>query len=106
MTATILAFTVLTVVILWRRRDLWPLAVTGALGYTLVYVAVLKLWYELVPGFGAQWNAVALWGPMVFGVPLDEVAWAAAFGLAWPTFAAYLFDARLRPAPSSPAREP
>jgi hypothetical protein len=106
MTATILAFAVLTVVILWRRRELWPLAVTGALGYALFYLAVLKLWYVLVPGFGAQWNTVALWGPMVFGVPLDEVVWAVAFGLAWPLFAAYLFDARLEPVLSSTALEP
>jgi len=70
-----------------------------------VYWAVLKLWHLLVPSFGAQWNSEALWGPTVFGVPLDEVAWAAAFGLAWPLFAAYLFHARLEPASSSSALE-
>ena len=42
----------------------------------------------------------------MFGVPLDEVAWAAAFGLACPLFAAYLFDAPVEPVSSSSALEP
>ena len=100
------SFSLLTAVILWRRRELWPLTLAGAAGYVLVYVAVLKLWHVVVPSFGAQWNREALWGPAVFGVPLDEVAWAAAFGLAWPLFAAYLFDARVEPVSSSRALEP
>lgn len=106
MTATIMAFCALTAVILLRRRDLWPIALAGIPAYTLTYSAVLKLWHVAVPSFGAQWNPKGLWGPAVFGIPLDEVVWAAAFGLAWPTFAAYLFDARVGPSPSSPAREP
>ena len=106
MAASAIACGALTAVILWRRRELWRLAVAGALAYALVYVVVLKLWYVLVPSFGTQWNAGALWGPTVFGVPLDEVVWAVAFGLAWPAFAAYLLDARLRPGPSSAAGEP
>ncbi len=106
MTATIMAFCALTAVILWRRRDLWRLALAGVPGFALLYVGLLKTSYVLIPAFGGQWNPKGLWGPMVSGVPLDEVAWAAAFGLAWPVFAAYLFDARLQSAPSSPAREP
>jgi hypothetical protein len=106
MAATVLAFSVLTTAVLWRRRTLWPLAAAGLPVFTVVYAAVLKLWHVIVPGFGAQWNAKGLWGPVVFGVPLDEVVWAAAFGLAWPVFAAYLFDARLQPAPSSRTGEP
>jgi hypothetical protein len=35
---------------------------------------------------------------VILGVPLDEIIWGAAFGGAWPMFAMYLFDARLRPA--------
>lgn len=99
--ATITAFGALIAVILWRRREFWPLVLAGVVGYALVYVIALKLWYVLVPGFGAQWNVHALWGPMVLGVPLDEVVWAAAFGAAWPLFVAYLFDARLHPVPQS-----
>jgi hypothetical protein len=100
MTASALAFGVLTALILWRRREIWPLAVAGSPGYALVYVAALKAWHVTVPSFGSQWNAAAMWGLTVFGLPLDEVVWAATFGLAWPVFAAYLFDARLEPAPS------
>ena len=103
-TATILAFGVLTALILWRRPGIWPLALAGPLGYALVYAAALKAWHLVVPSFGAQWNSEALWGPTLLGVPLDEVVWAAAFGLAWPVFAAYLFDARLEPAPTTNRR--
>jgi hypothetical protein len=106
MDATILAFGGLSAIIVWRRRELWPLALAGAPGYAFVYVPALKFWHVLVPSFGSQWNPEGLWGPSVIGLPLDELAWAAAFGLAWPTFAAYLLDARLRPAPFSPASEP
>jgi hypothetical protein len=102
MTATVMAFGVVAAVLLWLRPELWRLAVSGVPGFALAYFAVLKLWYQLVPSFAAQWNPRGLWGPIVFGVPLDEVVWAAAFGLAWPVFAAYLFDARLEPAPSCP----
>jgi hypothetical protein len=104
MAASALAFGALTAVILWRRRVFWRLAAAGSLAYAVLYVVVLKLWYVLVPSFSAQWNAGALWGPMVFGIPLDEVVWATAFGMAWPTFVAYLLDARLQTAPFSPAR--
>ena len=98
MTASAVAFGVLTALILWRRRDIWPLAVAGSPGYALAYGAVRKLWHLLVPSFGSQWNAAAMWGPTVVGLPLDEVVWAAAFGAAWPVFAACLSDARLEPA--------
>jgi hypothetical protein len=101
MTATVMAFCALTAVILWRRRDLWPLALAGIPGFALLYLGLLKTSYVLMPTFGSQWNPQGLWGPMLFGVPLDEVIWAAAFGVAWPLFAAYLFDARVTPAPSS-----
>lgn len=98
MTATVTAFGALVAVILWRRREFWPLFIAGVFGYAIVYVTALKLWYVLVPGFKGQWNIDALWGPVIMGVPLDEIVWSAAFGGAWPLFAMYLFDARLRPA--------
>jgi hypothetical protein len=106
MAASALAFGALTAVILWRRREFWPLAAAGSPAYAVLYVVTLKIWYVLVPSFGAQWNAGALWGPTVLGIPLDEVVWAAAFGMAWPMFAAYLLDARLQPAPSPTTSEP
>jgi len=106
MTATVMAFCLLTGVVLVRRPELWSLALAGATSYAAVYAAALKLWHVIVPNFGSQWNPAGLWGPSVIGLPLDELVWAAAFGLAWPTFAAYLFDARLQPAPFSPPSEP
>ena len=96
-TATVAAFSALTLIILWRRRWFWSLAFAGSLGYAILYVSVLKIWYVLVPDFVAQWNSRALWGPVIFGLPLDEIIWAAAFGAAWPVFAMYLFDSKLLP---------
>ena len=95
MTSLVMSFVSFALCVFWLGGRLWPLAVTGLGGFTILYFAVLKAVLTLSSGFINQWNTATLWGPRVLGVPLDEVAGAAAFGLAWPLFAAYLFDARL-----------
>jgi len=95
MTAIVLSSALFALPIFWLGGRLWQLAVAGLSGFTILYFAGLKAVFMLSPGSVSQWNAAGLWGPQVLGVPLDEIAGAAAFGLAWPLFAAYLFDARL-----------
>jgi len=95
MTAIVLSSALLALCIFWLGGRLWQLAVAGLSGFTILYFAGLKALFMLSPGSVNQWNAAGLWGPQVLGVPLDEIAGAAVFGIAWPLLAAYLFDARL-----------
>jgi len=76
------------------RPALSLLAVPGMAGYTLVHCVVLKSAFALTPSFASSWNAPNLWGPTLWGIPVDEIIWAAAFGAVWPVFVAYVFNAR------------
>ena len=95
MTYTIVPILTVGLAVLWVRRDLWPLAVTGTAGFTALYCLALRAAFAVMPGFFDQWNAANLWGPQVAGLPVDEIAWAAACGAVWPLMAAYVLDARL-----------
>lgn len=95
MTATLLVIAIGVVGLALRYRRLWLVAVQGAFGFLLVYVAVLRLSFVIWPQFLLQWNSDGLWGTSFLGVPLEEVLWALAFGAIWPGFMAYVFDARL-----------
>lgn len=96
MTAMIAAFALVVLWILLLESGFWPLALAGLAGFTLLYIAVTKPVITLSPEFASQWNAAGLWGPRFLGIPVDEIAAAAGYGMAWPLFAAFLFDARLR----------
>ena len=51
------------------------------LGYYIIFLQGLE-WSA--PGYVARaWNLAALSGVMLFGMPLEELAWAVAFGLYW-----------------------
>jgi len=95
MTSVTVSIVALGVLLLWRRGELWPIPVAGAIGFTLLYlvltVAVSMIW----PDYLMQWNADNLWGPIFLGVPLEEVVWAFGYGAVWPLLMAYVFDARL-----------
>jgi len=95
LTATVITFVLFGLSMLRLGGGLWQLGVAGLGGFTAIYFALTKVLFILSPGYINQWNAAGLWGPRVVGVPLDEIAAAAAFGLAWPLFAAYIFDTRL-----------
>jgi hypothetical protein len=97
MTAIVLSFVIFTPAVFWLGGKLWPLPVAGLLGFPLIYFAIMEASFLLFPDFVNQWNPAVLWGPKVWGVPIDEIISAAAFGIAWPVFAAYILDARIRP---------
>jgi hypothetical protein len=102
MTAAIVVGLGLGVALLWRRSDLWPMAMAGLVGFGAFYSAWLCGVSFATPWFCDQWNAEGLWGPRLRGIPLEEYVWGAGFGAVWPVFAAYLFDARLtRPSPAA-----
>jgi hypothetical protein len=96
MTALILvqALVLLALGIVCRR--LWRLAVATALVYPLVYASVVTVYFHIWPHFDASWMTAAPWGVRVAGLPLGEIVWVVEFSAAWPLYAGYLFDVRLR----------
>lgn len=97
MSYTLVPILVAGSVFLILRPALWRFAVPGMAGYAAVHAALLKVSFAVTPSFVESWNATNLWGPTVWGVPLDEIIWASAFGAVWPVFAAYVFDVTLLP---------
>lgn len=94
MNATIVVAAVATTVLAWRQRGDLRLSAAGAVGFGLLYPAVLKGAYELWPHFPDQWSSAGAWGLSVWGLPLEEIVWAVGGGAVWPLFVAYLVDAR------------
>lgn len=95
MTSVMVSVVVLGVLLLWRRGELWPLPVAGAIGFTLLYLVLAGAVSVIWPDFLLQWNADNLWGPSLLRLPLEEVVWAFGYGAVWPLLMAYVFDARL-----------
>lgn len=90
--------------VVWRNPHLRWLGLVGGPGFALAYVVLLRLTFGLAPEFHQQWNWATLSGVTWAGVPLEEVLWAATFGAVWPSFMAYVLDARA--VPRSAAAEP
>ena len=63
------AFALVVLCLLPLESGLWPLALAGLAGFTLLYIAVTKAVFTLSPGFASQWNTAALWGPRFLGIP-------------------------------------
>ena len=80
---------------LCMRPRLWKISLAGMIGFTSIYLAFIKACFVLMPGFFISWTPENLWGPAVWGIPLDEIAWAAAFGAIWPLAMAYALDIRM-----------
>lgn len=87
--------------VLALRRDLWELAVTGALLYTALHVVVVRVQFWIWPDYPSFWNPDGLLGTTIIGVPLFEFAWSAVFGAAWPVIVAFVFGAAADPARES-----
>jgi hypothetical protein len=82
------------------RPDRRELAAWGSLSLSVAWFGLVWATYALAPGFAAQWNGAGAWAVRLAGVPLGEVAWAAAFGAFWPVFLAHVFDVALVPGPA------
>lgn len=67
-------------------------AAWGALTFAAAWFALVRLIFLVFPAFVEQWNPATIWGVRFAGVPLGEVAWAAAFGAFWSVVALYVFD--------------
>jgi hypothetical protein len=105
-TAVIGSMAFFTVAMLCLEGQFWLVLVSGAVGFCLTYFLTVKLLFTAMPEALREWTLGNLWGPMVWGVPLDEIAWSAAFGAAWPAAMCYMLGARRRGRPGSTGRRP
>ena len=93
MTALIVTCGVMAVCLQILRRDLWPLSLTGFLGFPILYLLIVKLDFWLWPESIFQWNPG--WGQTIFGLPLGEILWAVVFAVYWPLFFGYTFNLKV-----------
>lgn len=102
--ASLLAMAIGWLAVVARYRDLRWLGLVGGPAFAALYLAALRLTFQLAPLFRLQWNGGGLSGWTLAGVPLEEVLWAAVFGAVWPSFMAYVLDARLSTATAGSRR--
>lgn len=80
--ASTLVFVILSAAILIKRRDLFKLSFVSMLLmglFTFIGYKVLLILYPQI--FQMFWHLDRVSGILVFGVPLEELLWAASFGL-------------------------
>jgi len=97
MASLILTCGVMAILLQIIRRDLWPLALCGFLGFPLLYLLVVRLDFWLCPDFILQWNRDSVWGVTFLGFPLGEITWSVVFGAYWPLFFSYTFMVEVAP---------
>lgn len=97
---SVMLFSIL-IFLLWRP-SLWPLALTGGLGFPLIWMLLAMVSFWAWPDFIHQWNATTLWGGnLILGVPIGELFWAILFGASCPLFIAFVIDVRFSQADKS-----
>jgi hypothetical protein len=97
MDASLVTLGMIAAVLLGGRPKLWRMVAVTAPGYAAIHMAVQLVSVSLWPQLAGQWNHTELWGLAVGGVPLEELAWATAFGATWPALVIHVLDLRLAP---------
>jgi len=97
MSSANLSMAILGILLLLRRVELWPIPVTGAIGFGILYTLLIGCIFAIWPDFILQWNTVTLWSIRLFSVPLGEIIWSLGYGAVWPLLMAYLLDAKVAP---------
>jgi hypothetical protein len=99
MNATIVSFTVGALALGYLRRDLVPLMLTSAVSFTVLYFVLFFSLLVLYPQFVQRYyNLPNLLGIYVFGVPIEELLFAATGGAVWSVAYEYVFGYRLEAA--------
>jgi hypothetical protein len=94
MTSLVLTCAIVACLVIMIKRELWPLALGGGIGFGVIYLVMVRIYFFIWPDFVLQWNAQAFWGCPVGGIPMGEIVWALAFGVYWPLFMMYVLDIR------------
>jgi hypothetical protein len=82
--------------ILFQNRSYVKISFLGFLSFFIFYLLFIKSFFLIFPAFLEQWNHDYLLGIFVWGIPVEELAWAAATGAVWPLIIAFLFDLRVK----------
>ncbi len=77
------------------RFHLWPLCLSGIIGFPVLYYLIVRVYFLYWPGFIAQRNPEGAWGKVLPGLSTGEIAWAVAFGGFWPLFVGHVLDLRI-----------
>ncbi|MCC2111027.1 MAG: hypothetical protein KDJ16_03225 [Hyphomicrobiales bacterium] len=96
MTTTIIGLCVVGFLMLSLRPSILPLACTGAVGFGVFYAAQLAALSLLSPDFASVWKATVRDGATIFRYPVEEMAWAIAYGFVWTTGVAYECNVRIK----------
>ena len=80
---TIISQVSVLIMLLFKRRNLWPLAVSAAILYTAYYCVILYAFSCVSPGFFSLWNGFSLSGIRLAGLPLEEIIWVFTFAACW-----------------------
>lgn len=99
---TIIAFAVGALVVAYRRSDLVPTMLTGALSFAVLYFALFLCFLFLYPEFVRRYYTIQnLLGIYVAGVPIEELLFAATGGAIWSVAYEYVQGYRFAPAAPS-----
>ena len=81
--------------ILWMRRDLIKAGLIGSLLTTAIYFALCVVFGLIFPKvFEITWHTTEFLNLFVLGIPLEELLYGAACGLAATVFLQYVTGAR------------
>ncbi|MCB1487467.1 MAG: hypothetical protein KDJ88_08420 [Bauldia sp.] len=97
MPALLLVMIAMAFVLGWLRPHLLPPALAALLVYPVYYAAILYLTEAIVPGFFDIWDGPELWGPRLFGLPVEEIVFVAAFSFTFALIAGTVVGARVQP---------
>ena len=71
----------------WKRSRFVAAALVGGVAFCLVYGLLVRLSFQLWPGFRHAWQDVEVHSSWLWGVPVFELYWALGFGIVWPLMA-------------------
>lgn len=91
-TATLWGYAAGGLLLIWLKRDCWPMLLLGCAGFSLTYLLLLKLLFAVWPEFTAAWDHGLQQQPWLLGLPLHEYGWALGYGAVWPLFVAWCLD--------------
>jgi len=95
-TSNFAANSVMLILVLILRKDLWPLALSGFLVYGLFFFLWGKTNFLVWPDFLLQWNQDNFWGVRYLGLPIGEIGYGFSLGSFYPAYVAYCCNVRLR----------
>lgn len=95
MPSLLLSMAVTGGVLIYKNNRYWSLSLSGACGFTLLYMTLLAGAGTCSPMFHNQWTYENLWGVLFLGFPVEEYFWAFGFGAVFPLIMASSFGLRV-----------